>query len=73
MEEFEQVDVVFLLPEVLLEEVVDRRLEHERIVDSNVADVFLPARVSVRSEGGLLREREREREGGERTTRYQHD
>lgn len=43
MEEFEQVDVVFLLPEVLLEEVVDGSLEHERIVDGNVADVFLPA------------------------------
>jgi hypothetical protein len=42
VEEFEQVDVVFLLPEVLLEEVVDGRLEHERIVDGNVADVFLP-------------------------------
>lgn len=41
MEEFEQVDVVFLLPEVLLEEVVDRSLEHECVVDGNVADVFL--------------------------------
>jgi hypothetical protein len=37
-EELEQVDVVRLRAEMLLEEVVDCGLEHERVVDSDVAD-----------------------------------
>lgn len=41
VEELEEVDVVRLLPEVLLQEVVDRRFEHEGVVDRNVADVVL--------------------------------
>lgn len=41
MEDLEKVNVVLLLTEVLLEEEVDSRLEHERVVDGDVADVLL--------------------------------
>lgn len=41
VEELEKVDVVLLLTEVLLEEDVDGSLEHERVVDGDVADVLL--------------------------------
>jgi hypothetical protein len=37
-EELEQVDVVGLRAEMLLEKVVNRGLEHERVVDGDVAD-----------------------------------
>jgi len=40
-EELENVNVVRLLSEVLLEQVIDRCLEHERVVDGDVADVGL--------------------------------
>ena len=41
MEKLDQVDIVRVLLEVLLQEKVDRRLENEGIVDSNVADSLL--------------------------------
>jgi len=36
----EQMHVIRLLPEMLLEQVMDRPFEHERIVDRNVAHAF---------------------------------
>lgn len=51
-EELDEVDVVRLLAEVLLQEVVDSGLEHERVVDGNVADVGLElAQYSSRLQG----------------------
>jgi hypothetical protein len=38
VEELNQVHVVFLLPEVFLEEMVDGCFEHEGVVDRDVAD-----------------------------------
>jgi hypothetical protein len=43
-EELEQVNVVWLRAEMLLEEVVNRGLEHERVVDGDVADGGLEIR-----------------------------
>ena len=40
-EKLEQVDVVWLLSEVLLEQVVNGGLEHESVVNCNVTDVGL--------------------------------
>ena len=36
MEEFQKIDVVLLLPEMLLQQEVDGTLEQERVVDCNV-------------------------------------
>jgi hypothetical protein len=52
-EELEKVDVVWLLSEVLLQEVVDSSLEHESVIDSDVADIGLSsANNPVRGRGG---------------------
>lgn len=45
-EEFHQVDIVFLAPEVLLEEIIDGGFKHESVVDSNVTDVGLESFMS---------------------------
>lgn len=49
MEELEEVHVVWLGAEVLLEEEVDRALEHERVVDHDVAHALdaVPARLAA--------------------------
>jgi hypothetical protein len=41
VEELNKVDIVFLLSEMLLEEVVDGRFNHESIVDGDVSDFWL--------------------------------
>ena len=53
MEDLEEVDVVRLCAEVLLEEEVDRALEHERVVDCNVRDALdtVPARLPAAGDG----------------------
>lgn len=48
VKQFNQADVVRLLPEVLLEEEVYRCLEHEGIVDGDVADSLLDKGVAAR-------------------------
>ena len=54
-EELEQVDVVRLLAEVLLQQIVDRGLEHERVVDRNVADTghAVPTRLATAGDRGV--------------------
>ena len=71
VEELEEVDVVLLLPEVLLEEVVDGGLEHEGVVDGDVADAVL---FRARARQLVSSPRSEVREGARRgrTTRYQH-
>jgi hypothetical protein len=41
MEQFDEIDIIFLLPEMLLEQVVDGRFNHESIVDGDVSDFWL--------------------------------
>jgi hypothetical protein len=43
MEKFQQIDIVFLLPEVLLEKEVDSAFEQESVVDSDITDTGLHA------------------------------
>lgn len=49
-EEFHQVDIVFLAPEVLFEEVIDGSFKHESVVDSNVTNVGLDRYMSPRTQ-----------------------
>lgn len=53
VEEFEKIAVVRILPEVLLEQIVNGSLEHERVVDGNVSDGLdlVPARLTAASNG----------------------
>jgi hypothetical protein len=48
MEQLKQIHVVLFLSEVLLEEVVDGRFEHERVVDGDVANFLdlVPTRLT---------------------------
>ena len=45
MEELEKVNIIALLSKMTLDEVVNRRLEHERVVDGDESDfrVLVPA------------------------------
>lgn len=47
MEQFQEVDIVLFLSEVLLEEEVDRTFEQKGVVDSNVADSGLRGRAAL--------------------------
>lgn len=60
MEQFNQVDIVFLLSEMFLEEVVNGRFNHECVVDCNVSHFWLNRQLD--SVDGMF----------ELTTRYQH-
>jgi hypothetical protein len=53
VEEFEEVNVIALLPKMTLDEVVNRGLEHERVVDSDEPDfgVLVPARLPSTGDG----------------------
>jgi hypothetical protein len=41
VEQFNEINIVFLLSEVLLEKEVDRRFNHESVVDSDVSNFWL--------------------------------
>lgn len=55
VEELEEVNVIALLSEMALDEMVNRRLEHERVVDSDEPDFrfLVPTRLSSTSEGSI--------------------
>jgi len=55
MEEFEKVDIIALLSKVTLDEVVNRGLEHERVVDSDEPDfrVLVPTWLSPAGDGRI--------------------
>ena len=55
VEELEKVNIIALLSEMTLDEVVNRRFEHERVVDSDEPDFrfLIPARLSSTSEGSI--------------------
>jgi len=53
VEELEEVNIIALLSEMILDEVINRRLEHERVVDSDYPDfgVLVPARLPPTGDG----------------------
>jgi hypothetical protein len=55
VEELEEVDIIALLSKVTLDEVVNRRLEHERVVDSDEPDfrVLVPAWLPSAGDGRI--------------------
>lgn len=55
VEELDKVDIITLLSEIGLDEVVNRRFEHEGVVDSDKPDLrlLIPARLSSTSEGSI--------------------
>ena len=55
VEEFEEVNIIALLSEISFDEMVDRRLEHERIVDSDESNfrVLVPAWLPSASDGSV--------------------
>lgn len=55
VEEFEKVDIIALLSKVTLDEVVNRGLEHERVVDSDEPDfrVLVPTWLSPAGDGRI--------------------
>jgi hypothetical protein len=52
MEQLQQIDIVRLLPKMLLEEEVDGTLEHESVVDGDVADTWLKVIAGAVGEDG---------------------
>jgi hypothetical protein len=53
VEEFKEVDIIFLAPEVLLEKEINSRFEEEGVVDGDVADLghAIPAWLSTTRDG----------------------
>jgi len=53
VEELEEVNIIALLSKMILDEVVNRRLEHERVVDSDEPDfgILIPARLAPAGDG----------------------
>lgn len=55
VEELEEVNIIALLSKMALDEVVNRRLEHERVVDGDESDfsVLIPARLPSAGDGRI--------------------
>ena len=55
VEELEKVDIIALLSKMTLNEMVNRRLEHERIVDCDEPDfrILVPARLPSAGDGRI--------------------
>ena len=53
VEELEEVNIIALLSKMILDKVVNRRLEHERVVDSDEPDfgILVPARLPPAGDG----------------------